>query len=105
MQLTQCNDMVDALATDRPDHPLGKGVLPRRTRRNRLVPDAHGSQSAGDGRTIDRIAVADQVPWNLIVPRKCFGDLLRNPFRRRVAGDIDPDQFPPSQPNDDQDVE
>jgi Enolase C-terminal domain-like len=25
------NDMIDALATDRPDHPLRKGILPRRT--------------------------------------------------------------------------
>ena len=28
MPLTQRDDMVDALATDRPDHSLGKTVLP-----------------------------------------------------------------------------
>ena len=51
------------------------------------------AQSADGGRTVDRIAVADQVPWCRFSPRKCFGDLLRNPFRCRVAGDIDPDQL------------
>jgi hypothetical protein len=29
MLLTQCDDMVDALATHGPDHSLGKAVLPR----------------------------------------------------------------------------
>ena len=38
----QCNDMIQALATDRSDQPLGKTVLPRRARRYGLVADAHG---------------------------------------------------------------
>ena len=41
MLLTECDDMVvDALATDRSDQPLGKAVLPWRTGRNRFVADA-----------------------------------------------------------------
>ena len=43
MLLTECDDMVDALATDRSDQPFGKAVLPWRTGRNRFVADAHGS--------------------------------------------------------------
>ena len=36
MLFVQCDDMVDALATDCPDQPLGKTVLPRRAERNGL---------------------------------------------------------------------
>ena len=43
MLLAQCDDMIDALATDCSDQPLGKTVLPRRGRRNGLVADTHGS--------------------------------------------------------------
>ena len=45
-----------------------------------------------------------QVAWG-VVPGECFSNLLRNPFRRRVGGHIDPDKLPPGQPNDHQDVE
>jgi hypothetical protein len=40
--------MIDALAPDRSDQPFSKTILPRRGRCGRLVPDAHGAQSACD---------------------------------------------------------
>ena len=43
MLFAQCDDMVDALATDCSDQPLGKAVLPWRAERNGLITDAHGS--------------------------------------------------------------
>ena len=43
MLLTECNHMIDALATDRSKQPLDKTVLPRRARRNGFIADAHGS--------------------------------------------------------------
>src|SRR6266436_2868144 len=53
--------MVDALAADGSDQPLGKTVLPWRAWRDGLVADTHGSYSARDGSTVDRIAIADEV--------------------------------------------
>ena len=45
MRLTKNDDVIQALAADRPDQPFGKAILPRRGWRGRLVPDAHGAQS------------------------------------------------------------
>src|SRR5262245_2619433 len=48
--------------------------------------------------------IADQKAWHLI-PGESFRQLLRDPFRRRVRGYIEPDKLPPSQPDNDQNVE
>ena len=69
-----------------------------------LVPDAHGAQSACDDRTIDAIPVADHVARSFI-PRECFCDLARNPFRGRMCCDADPDQLSAIQPHYDVGVE
>src|SRR5229473_8338295 len=98
MRLAQDNHMIDALAPDLSDQPFGKAILARRGWRGRLVPDAHGAQSACDDRTIDAIPVADHVARSFI-PRECFGDLARNPFRGRMCCDADPDQVPAIQPH------
>jgi hypothetical protein len=98
------DDMVDALAADCSDQPLGKTVLPWRAWRNGLVADTHGSYSARDGSTVDPVAIADEVAWGLI-PGEGFNNLLPDPFCRRVRGHIDPDKLSPSQPDNDQNVE
>jgi hypothetical protein len=46
MRLAQDDEMVNTLAPNRSDQPFGKAVLPRRGWCGRLVPDAHGAQSA-----------------------------------------------------------
>jgi hypothetical protein len=43
MLFAQCDDMVDAFATDRSDQPLGKTVLPRRAWRNGFITGAHSA--------------------------------------------------------------
>jgi hypothetical protein len=91
MRLAQDDEMVDALAPDRSDQPFGKAILPRRGWRSRLVPDAHGAQSACDDGAVDPIPIANEVLWG-IIPRKCLRYLTRNPFCRRVCCDIDPDE-------------
>ena len=90
MCLAQDNDVVQTLTPDRSDQPLGNAVLPRRGRCGGLVPDAHGAQSARDDAAIDPVAIADEVARSLI-PGKRLGDLARDPFRRRVGCDVDPD--------------
>ena len=61
MHLAQDNDVVHALTPDRSDQPFGKAVLPGRGWRGRLVPDAHGAQSACDDAAIDPIPIADEM--------------------------------------------
>ena len=72
MRLAQDDEMVHALAPDRSDQPFGKAILPRRGRRGRLVPDAHGAHSACDDGAIDSIPIADEVARRLI-PGECLG--------------------------------
>src|SRR5215831_16683151 len=96
--------MIDTLASDRSDQSFGETVLPRRSWRDRFVADAHGSQSASDGRAVDLIAITDQVARG-IIPRECLRDLARNPFCRRMSCDVDPDEVPASQPHDDEGIE
>src|ERR1700675_3289050 len=91
MHLAQDNDVVHALTPDRSDQPFGKANLPRRGWRGRLVPDAHGAQSACDDAAVDPIPIADEVARSLI-PRKCFRYLTCNPFCRRICCDVDPDE-------------
>jgi hypothetical protein len=46
MRFAEDDEMIQTLAPDRPDKPFGKAILPGRGRRYRLVPNAHGLQSA-----------------------------------------------------------
>src|ERR1700674_1688867 len=71
MHLAQDNDVVHTFTRDRSDQPLGKAILPRRGWCGRLVPDAHGAQSARDDAAIDPIPIADEVARSLI-PGKCL---------------------------------
>src|ERR1700675_83107 len=104
MHLAQDNDVVYTLTPDRSDQPFGKAVLPGRGWRGRLVPDAHGAQSACDDAAIDPIPIADEVTRSLI-PRKCLRYLTCNPFGRRICCDVDPDQVSAVEPDDDEGIE
>src|ERR1700730_19271390 len=104
MRLAQDDDVVYTLTPDLSDQSLGEAILPRRGGRNRLIPDAHGAQSACDDRTIDAIPVAYHVARSFI-PRECFCDLARNPLRGWMCRDADPDQLSAVQPHDDVGVE
>jgi hypothetical protein len=65
MDLAQDNDVVQTLTPDRSDQPFHKAILPRRGWCGRLVPDAHGAQSARDDAAIDPVAIADEVVMRL----------------------------------------
>src|SRR5258707_3999809 len=104
MHLAQDDDVVHTLAPDRSDQPFGKAVLPGRGWRGRLVPDAHGAQSACNDAAIDPIPIADEVTRSLI-PRKCLRYLTCNPFCRRICCDVDPDQASAVEPDDDEGIE
>src|SRR5882672_106605 len=55
-----------------------------------FVPDAHGTQSACDDRTVDAIPVPDHVARSL-VPGECLRYLTRDPFGGRMCCDVDRD--------------
>src|ERR1700692_3446538 len=104
MHLAQDNDVVHTLTPDRSDQPFGKAILPGRGWCGRLVPDAHGAQSARDEAAIDPVAIADEVVRSLI-PRKCFRYLTCNPFSGRICCDVDPDEVSAVEPDDDEGIE
>jgi hypothetical protein len=84
MDIAQDNDVVHTLTSDRSDQPFGKAILPRRSWCGRLVPDAHGAQSACDDGAINAMPIANEVLWGLM-PRKSLRDLAHNPFRGRFS--------------------
>src|SRR6202023_14085 len=104
MHLAQDNDVVHTLTPDRSDQPFGKAVLPGRGWCGRLVPDAHGAQSACDDTAIDPIPIADEVARSLI-PRKGFCYLTCTPFGRGIGCDVDPDGVSAPEPDDDEGIE
>jgi hypothetical protein len=56
-----------------------------------------------DDGAIESIPIADEVMRG-IIPRKCLRYLTRNPFRRRMARNVDPDEVSTVQPNDDEGI-
>jgi hypothetical protein len=63
VSLTQDDEVIETLSPDRSDQPFCKAILPRWGRRNRLVPDAHGTNAALGNLTVDAIVVSDQIAW------------------------------------------
>src|ERR1700681_3705748 len=104
MHLAQDNDVVHTFTPNRSDQPFGKTILPRRGRCGRLVPDAHGAQSAPNDAAIYPVAIADEVVRSLI-PRKRLRYLTCNPFCRRICCDVDPDQVSAVEPDNDEGIE
>ncbi|MEH2562115.1 hypothetical protein V1289_001742 [Bradyrhizobium sp. AZCC 2289] len=97
-------DVVHTFTADRSDQPFDKPILPLRGWCGRLVPDAHGAQSARDDAAIDAVAIGDEVVRSLVL-RKCFRYLTRNPFSRGICCDVDPDELSAAEPDDDESIE
>src|SRR6202140_3158429 len=91
MHLAQDDDVVHTFAPARSDQPFGKAILPGRGWCGRLVPDAHGAQSARDDAAIDPVPIADEVARSLI-PGKCLRYLTCNPLGRGICCGVDPDE-------------
>ena len=104
MHLAQDNDVVHTFTPDRSEQAFGKAILPRRGWCGRLVPDAHGAQSARDDAAIDPVAIADEVVRSLI-PGKCLRYLPCNPFGRGICCDVDPDEVSAVEPDNDEGIE
>ena len=80
--------MVEELAADRPDHTLGEGILPGRSRGGENLGDAdalHPSPKLA----VDAVAIAEEVARGFFI-REGFDDLLRGP---RGSGGIGQDSM------------
>src|SRR3984893_11143210 len=78
----ECDQMISALAQDRPDQAFSISVLPGRAERGGPVPDAHGSHPSLERAAKCSVIVTDEI-LGRCVPRECFGDLARQPLRRK----------------------
>ena len=91
MPLAKDQNMIQALASKRPDQAFNIWVLPRRPRSNGAIANPHPSHSVGKGLSVCAIIVADQIAWCRL-PRKCLDDLPRQSLRRRMPGHSEPHQ-------------
>lgn len=88
--LVQHDDMIKTIATYRSDQPFRVWILPGRSRRNHGFFDAHVFDALPEQVTVDRIAIANQKPWCIVVG-KCFDDLLSYPLGSRMSRDVEMD--------------
>ena len=89
MPFAEDQDMIQAVASKRPNQAFNIWVLPGRSRCGRAVANPHRSDAVREGSSVCTIIVADQIARRC-VPRECFHDLLRQPLRRRVLGYREP---------------
>ena len=76
------DDVIETLAANGADEPLGVRVLPGRARCGEHFLNPHGFSGRLD-RLKRAIAIADEIPWDLVL-RKGFSELLRGPRGRRM---------------------
>src|SRR6201993_4563316 len=89
MPLAEHGNVVKTSPPDRTDRPFTISVLPRRSRRGWPIPNAHCPKAADEDVTVDAVAVTNDV-WRCYFPTICLGELVRNPFSRRVRGHPQP---------------
>ena len=88
MPFVENDDMIKILATDRPDESLNIRVLPKGSRRDEHILDAHVPDVGTKHVTVDCIAFMNQearcsVEW------KSFDDLLGRPLGHRMGSDVE----------------
>ena len=94
MPFVDGDDVIEALAPERPDHPLGDGVGVRRAHRSQNRLDPEPSSASDEVPAIATVAVSDEEPW-LLTPGGRLDHLLPDPGRVRVLRDVPvPDAAP-----------
>jgi hypothetical protein len=88
MPLADHDDMIETFPSNRSNHPLGIGVLPRRAWRNDRFPDVQRPGLTRKSFSIDLVSVPDQIPRSLLQPER-FNQLPSGPTRGRMLGDIE----------------
>lgn len=92
MSLIEHDDVTEALAPDRTDHPFGVRILPRRTPGAHAFFDAHVRNAGLKRLTVDSIAIAiaNQESWRFVLGEG-FHHLSSGPFGRRMLRNIEMD--------------
>ena len=83
MPFIKDQDVIQAVAPERPDQPFNIWVLPGRPWRDRAVPNPHRPDSICECPPIGAVIVTHQIGRRR-APRERLHDLLRQPVRRRV---------------------
>src|SRR3984893_10294709 len=89
MPLAEHDNVVKTFPPDRTDRPFAISVLPRRSRRGWPIPNAHRPKAADEDVAVGRVAVTNDVSRRYF-PTMGLGELVRNPFSRRVRGHSQP---------------
>ena len=95
MCLTPDDHMVEAFTADRPDRTFDISILPWCSGRDGAIANAHCSKPPSERLAIGTIIVMDEKARNG-VPRKGFGNLAGQPFRRRIGRDTESGATRPS---------
>src|SRR5438132_3892580 len=88
MSLVQDDDVVEKLAADGADHPLGERVLPGGAWCRKKLSDAHALHASPKLATVDAISIAEEIAWRRIVG-KGFDNLLRRPSGSGRVRDVE----------------
>src|SRR5215204_3618822 len=99
MPFPKDDHVVKAIPSDRSDEPLRISVLPWRSRRDRSVAYAHGTNAPNEDLSIGRIPVANEILRRLL-PAAGFRQLLCDPLRIRMRRHTQPHQLPARMPQD-----
>lgn len=102
--LVEHNDMIETLAPKRANDPFDIGSLPRRSRSRKDLLDSHRFHLRDEIKPEDIVAVAQQITGGR-VPRKCFSQLLRGPFCRRMRSYTEMNDAPPVMCQDQEDIQ
>src|ERR1035438_10280006 len=81
MPLAEHDNVVKTFPPDRTDRPFTISVLPRRSRRDWPIPNAHRPKAADEDVSVDGVAVTNDV-LRRYFPTIGLGELVRNPFSR-----------------------
>src|SRR5262245_13153891 len=102
--VTDDDHMIQALATNASNHPLHIAVLPRTSRCDTNLLDAHSFNPRPEAFTVDSVAVADHEPRSTVFWKR-FDDLLCSPNRRRILRHIEVDHAATIVRQDDEDIQ
>src|SRR5437016_1496928 len=93
VSFAQDDDMIETLAADRADEPLGVGVLPRAGGRRQHFKNPHALQPLPEHVTVDAVAIAKEIGRRGVV-REGIDDLLGGPGGGRMLGHVEVDDAP-----------
>jgi hypothetical protein len=89
MRLSRRQDVIHALPADAADDTLGERVLPGWLPRAHDLPEADCGEPPLDEVAVNIVSIPVEMARNRPIPREGLRELLRAPFRRGAAGDID----------------